>query len=513
MCVIMSDYIETKIKVKIMTSKTILIITDGIGHNNSCDFNAFCQAKKPTYDYLFKNIPNSLIKTSGLSVGLPEGQMGNSEVGHMTIGSGRVLYQDLVKINIAIQNDTLKDNEILQNTIKKSNNIHLLGLVSDGGVHSHINHIKEIAKIASQQNKKVFIHIITDGRDVAPDSAKQYIKQLIDICNDNIKIVTISGRFYTMDRDNRWDRVQRGYDVIVNGIHSHSGEWERGSILEYIDIQYKKDIFDEFIEPMSFNSYDGIEQNDGIIFCNFRSDRFREISNAIANKDFNKFETKKLNLNICTMTQYDKNLPLPILFPKEAPENTLGDVISNSNLSQFHTAETEKYAHVTFFFNGGIEDELRGEKRVLVPSPDVATYDLQPQMSAFQVGKEVLKAMDENEDFIVVNFANGDMVGHTGVLEAGIKAVECVDKQLGLIINKAKMQNYNVVITSDHGNCEKMKDENGKTLTNHTIGDVYCFVIATGVMKVKNGGLNNIAPTVLKLMNISIPKEMDEPLI
>ena len=503
---------KTTIKVKMTTTnnKTILIITDGIGHNDSCKFNAFCTASKPTYDYLFKNVPNSLIKTYGKYVGLPDGQMGNSEVGHMSIGSGRILYQDLVKINMAIKNDTLKDNEILKNTINKSYNIHLLGLVSDGGVHSHINHIIALAKICKDDEKKVFIHIITDGRDVAPNSAKSYIQQIIDICDDDISIATISGRYYTMDRDNRWDRVQKGYDVIVNEKSIMNNE--KCSILEYINSQYKKDIYDEFILPARFGDYNGLKENDGVIFCNFRSDRFREISNAIANPNFNYFETKKLDLIIVSMTQYDKNLPLPVMFPKVAPKNTLGDVISKAGLTQLHTAETEKYAHVTFFLNGGIEDELKGEKRVLVSSPNVATYDLMPEMSAPQVCDAVLKGIDEKKDFIVVNFANGDMVGHTGNLEAGIKAVECVDKQLGLIINKAKEQDYNVVITSDHGNCEKMRDENGDILTNHTVGDVYCFVIASNITNIKDGGLNNIAPTVLKLMGLDIPQEMDEGL-
>jgi 2,3-bisphosphoglycerate-independent phosphoglycerate mutase len=491
-----------------MSNKVILVITDGIGYNSSCEFNAFCQAKKPTYDYLFKNVPNSLIKTYGLSVGLPEGQMGNSEVGHMTIGSGRILYQDLVKINMAIQNDTLKDNEVLKDTISKSNNIHLLGLLSDGGVHSHIDHTIAIAKICQQQNKKVFLHLITDGRDVAPNCAKEYIKQIDKITNENIKIATVCGRYYAMDRDNRWDRVQKAYDVIVKAQNITSQD-----IYQYIDQQYQKEIYDEFIEPIAFKDYNGINSGDGVIFTNFRSDRFREISNAIANKDFDKFQSVKLDLNIATITQYDKNFSLPVMFEKVAPVNTLGDVISKAGLTQLHTAETEKYAHVTFFFNGGIEDELKGETRVLIPSPSVATYDMMPQMSAPKVTDAVLDAMDENYDFIVVNFANGDMVGHTGVYEAAIKAVETVDEQLGKIITKAKKQKYNVIITSDHGNCEKMKDENGKTLTNHTVGDVFCFVIANNVTEVQDGGLNNIAPTVLKLMNLDIPNEMDKPLI
>ena len=493
------------------TNKTILIITDGIGHNDSCKYNAFCQAKKPTYDYLFKNVPNSLIKTYGLSVGLPEGQMGNSEVGHMTIGSGRVLYQDLVKINIAIKEDTLKDNDVFKNTINKSNDIHLVGLLSDGGVHSHINHIIAMATIASNNNKKVFIHIITDGRDVAQDSAMEYISQIQNICNENISIATVAGRYYTMDRDTRWDRVQKGYLPMAFGNTKDFINIQE-DITSYIQEQYANDIFDEFIEPTSFKNFEGINNNDALIFCNFRSDRFREISNVFASKDFKEFETKALNINIATMTQYDKNLPLPIMFPKTTPKNTLADVVSNASLTQVHTAETEKYAHVTFFFNGGIEDELKGEKRKLVASPDIATYDLQPEMSAPQVGQIVRDSMDDEEDFIVVNFANGDMVGHTGNMEAGIKAVECVDTELGMILQKAKEKNYNVILTSDHGNCERMKDDNGKTLTNHTVGDVYCFVIASNVTSIKDGGLNNIAPTVLKLMNLDIPAEMDEAL-
>jgi len=490
-----------------MNKKTVLIITDGIGHNTSCQYNAFCNAKKPTYDYLFENVPNSLIKTYGQSVGLPEGQMGNSEVGHMSIGSGRVLYQDLVKINIAIQDNTLKDNSILKNTISNSNNIHLIGLLSDGGVHSHISHIIALAKIASQNNKKVFIHIITDGRDVSPSSAKEYINQILNICDNNISIASISGRFYTMDRDSRWERIQKAYEVIVN-----AKEKTNSSVLEYLAYQYENAIYDEFIEPMSFNNFNGIKQNDGVIFCNFRSDRFREITNAMCNNEFSEFKRDYLKLNIATMTQYNENLPLPVMFPKTAPSNTLAQVISDANLTQVHTAETEKYAHVTFFFNGGVEDELKGESRLLVSSPDVKTYDMKPEMSAKEVCSGVLTSMKNNNDFIVVNFANGDMVGHTGNYEASIQAVQCVDEQLGLIINEAENLNYNVVITSDHGNCERMKDEDGNTLTNHTVGDVFCFVISNKVKKINDGALNNIAPTILKLMDLQIPSEMDEAL-
>ena len=491
-----------------MSKKTVLIITDGIGHNSSCSFNAFCNAKKPTYDYLFSNVPYSLIHTYGEYVGLPDNQMGNSEVGHMTIGSGRVLYQDLVKIHLAIKNDTLKDNVIVKNIIEKSNNIHLIGLASDGGVHSHIDHIIALAKIAENKNKKVWLHLITDGRDVAPDCAKIYIKQVIDICNDNIKIATIGGRYYGMDRDNRWDRVELAYNAIANATPK-----TKDNILDFIDNSYKNEIFDEFLIPTALDGYDGIKDGDGVIFCNFRSDRARELSSVFAKNDFKEFEKKPLKVQIASMTQYDKNIPIPVIFEKDNPTNTLAQVISDAGLTQLHTAETEKYAHVTFFFNGGVEEPFLNETRVLIPSPNVATYDLQPQMSAPKVGEAVKLAMKNQTDFIVVNFANGDMVGHTGVYEAAIKAVEAVDYELGLILEEAKKENYNIVLTSDHGNCEMMKDENGNTLTNHTVGDVYCFVIAPNITKVKDGSLNNIAPTVLKLMGLDIPKEMDEPLI
>ncbi len=491
-----------------MSKKTVLIITDGIGHNSSCNFNAFCNAKKPTYDYLFSNVPYSLIHTYGEYVGLPDNQMGNSEVGHMTIGSGRVLYQDLVKIHLAIKNDTLKDNVIVKNTIEKSNNIHLIGLASDGGVHSHIDHIIALAKIAQNKNKKVWLHLITDGRDVAPDCAKIYIEKVINICNENIKIATIGGRYYGMDRDNRWDRVELAYNAIANATPK-----TKDNILDFIDNSYKNEIFDEFLIPTALDGYDGIKDGDGVIFCNFRSDRARELSSVFAKNDFKEFEKKTLNVQIASMTQYDKNIPIPVIFEKDNPTNTLAQVISDAGLTQLHTAETEKYAHVTFFFNGGVEEPFLNETRVLIPSPNVATYDLQPQMSAPKVGEAVRTAMKNQTDFIVVNFANGDMVGHTGVYEAAIKAVEAVDYELGLILEEAKKENYNIVLTSDHGNCEMMRDENGNTLTNHTVGDVYCFVIAPNITKVKEGSLNNIAPTVLKLMGLDIPKEMDEPLI
>jgi 2,3-bisphosphoglycerate-independent phosphoglycerate mutase len=488
-------------------SKTVLVITDGIGYNEKCEYNAFKNANTPTYDWLFENVPNSLIKTYGMSVGLPDGQMGNSEVGHMCIGSGRVLYQDLVKINMAVENDTIKDNEIFKNLVAKSRNLHLVGLLSDGGVHSHIDHIISIAKTAKICGKRVYLHLITDGRDVSPTSATSYISQIESICEDGISIATIGGRFYTMDRDNRWDRVEAGFRAIYSGENKTDK-----TATNYIEDSYEDDILDEFIVPATFGDYEGIVDDDGIIFCNFRSDRMREIVTAIGDMEFSEFDKDTKRLNITTMTQYDKSFPYPILFEKENPKDTLSEIISKNSLKQLHTAETEKYAHVTFFFNGGVEEPFENETRVLIPSPKVKTYDEKPDMSANEVGEVVIKSMKEDYDFIVVNFANGDMVGHTGIYEAGIEAVEAVDKELGKIVDTAKECGYNLVITSDHGNCEMMRDGNGAVLTNHTVGDVFCFVMSDRVKEIKDGGLNNIAPTVLKLMDIDTPEVMDEAL-
>lgn len=491
-----------------MRKKTVLIITDGIGHSEKKDFNAFLAAKKPTYDYLFKNVPYSLVKTHGLSVGLPEGQMGNSEVGHMTIGSGRILYQDLVKISLALEDGSLASHPKLKTLFESSKDIHIAGLVSDGGVHSHLTHIIGLAKIAEKAGKKVWLHAITDGRDVSPTSSKGFISEILSICNDNIKLATIAGRFYAMDRDNRWDRVEKAYGAISNATPKISA-----SPLEYIDSQYAKEITDEFLEPAAFDGFGGINEGDGFIFANFRSDRAREIVTALGREDFNGFERVYKKINIVTMTEYSKEFSYPVLFEKEEPKNTLAEVISKAGLRQFHTAETEKYAHVTFFFNGGVETPYLNESRALIPSPKVKTYDEKPEMSAYEVCNAVLKAMDEEYEFVVVNFANGDMVGHTGVFEAAVKAVEAVDECLGKIFAKSDEKDYSVVLTSDHGNCEEMRDDEGHTLTNHTVGSVYCFIKDNDVKSVKEGGLNNIAPTVLALMGIEIPSEMDEPLI
>ena len=489
--------------------KTILIITDGIGCKPDSTCNAFKDAEKPTYDKLFETTPRALISTHGLSVGLPEGQMGNSEVGHMTIGSGRILYQDLVKISLALEDGSIEENQVLSEILDKGDRVHLVGLLSDGGVHSHINHTIGFAKLAKARGKKVFLHLITDGRDVSPTSAKNYIEQIENICDEHISIATIGGRFYTMDRDNRWERVEKGYRAIAEASPS--------TILtprEYIDESYAKHETDEFVLPVAFEKYEGLQEEDVVIMTNFRSDRVREISSALGDEHFDAFPRQYISLNIATMTQYDASFPYPVLFPKTAPKNTLAEIISTAGLKQLHTAETEKYAPVTFFMNGGIEEPMIGESRVLIPSPDVKTYDMKPEMSAPEVGMAVRTAMDESYDFIVVNFANGDMVGHTGNYEAARVAVSAVDKELGLIIEKAKEDKYAIVLTSDHGNCEEMKDHEGHVLTNHTVGEVWCFILAEGVEKLKEGcGLNNVAPTVLKLMGLEVPEEMDGGLI
>ena len=494
---------------RVKENRTILIITDGIGYKPGSRANAFETAWKPTYEKLFESVPHTLISTYGLSVGLPEGQMGNSEVGHMTIGSGRVLYQDLVKISLALEDGSLAKNEALRQTVDKSGDIHIIGLMSDGGVHSHIEHILGLAKIVEGMGKRVWLHLITDGRDVSPTSAPGYLAEVEKVTDENIRIATIGGRFYTMDRDNRWERVEKGYRAIAQAQPSTSFTPN-----QYILKSYDEGVTDEFILPVAFEGYEGMKSGDGVIVANFRSDRVREIVTALGDPSFDSFSRPELELNIATMTQYDASFPYPVLFAKKKPENTLAEVISRAGKSQLHTAETEKYAHVTFFFNGGMEEPVEGESRVLIPSPQVKTYDMKPEMSAPAVGEAVRKAMDEEYDFIVVNFANGDMVGHTGNFEAAVKAVEAVDRELGMIMRKAEEKDYSVVLTSDHGNCEEMMDEKGNVLTNHTVGDVWAFVKAPGVQKlVEHGGLDNIAPTVLELMGLEKPEEMSESLI
>ncbi|WP_300701660.1 2,3-bisphosphoglycerate-independent phosphoglycerate mutase [uncultured Campylobacter sp.] len=492
-----------------MKRKCLLVITDGIGYNPSKKFNAFYEANKPNYEKLFKEVPNTVLKTSGLAVGLPEGQMGNSEVGHMCIGSGRIIYQNLVRINKAIEENTLKDNENLKSFLKKHKNIHIIGLYSNGGVHSDLNHFKAIAKIAKDSDKNVFLHAITDGRDVIPTSGLDFIKDLENFCDkEDMEFATICGRFYAMDRDKRWERLKEYYECLL------AKSKEVKSFSEYIKQSYDEGVFDEFIKAAKSPKFSGFNEDDGIILINFRNDRMKQLVTVLQDSNFSEFKRDKLCKNILTMTVYDDKFKLPVIFEKEDIKNTLAEVISNENLKQFHTAETEKYAHVTFFFNGGKEDEFKGESRVLIPSPKVKTYDEKPEMSAFEVLETTKKAIQDGYDFIVVNFANGDMVGHTGNFSACVKAVEAVDKCLGELVDEARKYGYAFIITSDHGNCEAMKDEKGNLLTNHTTFDVFVFIEAKGVSKIKeNLGLSNIAATVLDIMQIKKPKEMNESLI
>lgn len=486
-----------------MRKKTILVITDGIGYNESSYFNAFAAAKKPTFDFLFKNSAHSLLKTSGLSVGLPEGQMGNSEVGHMTIGAGRIFYQNLVKIDRALEDGSLEKNEVLQQAFQKGKRIHIIGLFSDGGVHSHLKHFKALYSMAEKKQAQVFAHIITDGRDVNPHSAYEEVKK----SEKEMKIASLSGRFYIMDRDKRYERIQKAYEVLVQGKNPQSCEPS-----EYIKASYEKNISDEFLLPASFNDFKGIEEEDELLFINFRNDRMKEILSALNDENFSAFPREKIFKNIITMTNYDDNFKVKVLFENEKIEETLSEVIAENGLKQMHIAETEKYAHVTFFFNGGKEEPVKNESRVLLPSPKVRTYDEKPEMSAYEVADEVLKAMDEDFAFIVVNFANGDMVGHTGNFQAAVKAVEVVDECLGKIIKKAQEKAYSYMQISDHGNCEAMKSSKEETLTNHTTFEVFCFILDDEVKKIKNGNLSNVAATVLKLLGLKIPKVMNEAL-
>ena len=503
-------------------NKTLLMILDGYGINPNTKGNAIQAAKTPNLDYYQNKYPLARLKTSGKSVGLPDGIMGNSETGHLNIGAGRVVYQLNTLIDSKIESGEFFENEALLKAInhakENNSNLHIMGLISDGGVHSSLKHLYALIRLCKQENfSNVFIHCFMDGRDTLPNSGIGFVNDLIAYLEEQKtgRIGSIMGRFYAMDRDNRWERVERAWNALVNGI----GE-QNADPINAIQNSYDKDITDEFIEPIVIcenkQAIAKIKDNDSIIFFNFRSDRARELTSSFIYQDFKEFDAKYLNkLCYVGMVEYDIrfNDYVPVAFRNQVLTNILGEVFEKNKVKQLRLAETEKYAHVTFFFNGGREQPFEGENRILVPSPRVATYDLQPEMSAPQVGDAVRTAMNNNADFIVVNFANGDMVGHTGVFDAAVKAVEAVDFELGLIFELAKKQNYNIILTSDHGNCEMMKDEDGNILTNHTVGDVYCFVYANGVKEVKTGSLNNIAPTVLKLMNIEIPKEMDKPLI
>lgn len=490
--------------------KIMLCILDGIGVTNRKKGNAFYKAKTPNIDMLLHNFPNTLLDASGTSVGLPKGQMGNSEVGHMTIGAGKVIFQSLEYINRKITNNEFKNNEVFLKTIdhtKKNNStLHLIGLLSDGGVHSNITHLFSLLELCKEQElKKVNIHIITDGRDTAVDSSLKYIKMLNEKIDElNIgKIVSISGRYYAMDRDNRYERLEKYYNCIVNGENYSSSLMQ-----EIIQESYKSNKTDEFIEPVLLDKEGVIKEDDGIIVYNFRPDRLREILFALTNNEKVTFNTKKINnLSIATMMHVNDELNIDYAFSIEEINNPLGVILDNNNKSQLRIAETEKYAHVTYFFDGGKELDLKLSKRILVPSPKVATYDLKPEMSAYKINRELMKELKTNKyDLIVLNYANGDMVGHTGKLDKAILAVEAVDDALGKIYAKYK-DKYTFIITADHGNCEVMLNEDNTVNTAHTNNQVFC-VVTDKSLCLEKGSLSDIAPTILDLMDIKKSEEM-----
>ena len=491
--------------------KVLLTILDGVGVRNDKHGNAFNTAHRPNFDYLFEKYPNSKLEASGTFVGLPDGQMGNSEVGHMNIGAGRIVYQPLTMIDKEIENKTFYQNEkildVMGHVRKNNSKLHLFGLLSDGGVHSHINHLFALLDMCKMNGvDKVYIHICTDGRDVDPKSSYKYIKML----EDKIKelgigeIATIGGRYYGMDRDNNYDRLKLAYDAIVEG----KGEYyNSNNIKVYLDYNYDNGITDEFLPPTIFTHNSKVEDNDGFITFNFRKDRIREMLTALTNPEFNDMNVKRFNnLKVLSMMPVVESVKAPFAFSDPNLNNIIGDVIANNNLSQLRIAETEKYAHVTFFFDGGKEINYPNEDKILIPSPKVATYDLMPSMSAYKVTDELLKSIDKY-DFIVLNFANGDMVGHTELFDATVKAVEVLDECIGKIYKKCKEIDMTMVITADHGNCDYMLDDKNNVVTSHS-KSLVPFIITDKSYELKDGKLGDIAPTILSIMELSIPSEM-----
>ncbi len=495
---------------------TMLMILDGYGINENKKGNAIAIANTPVMDKLMKQNPNTIIKTSGLDVGLPEGQMGNSEVGHTNIGAGRIVYQELTRITKSIEDgDFFSIPELVQaidNCKKNKTKLHIMGLLSDGGVHSHIRHLYAILELAKRKDfEDVYVHCFLDGRDTPPASAENYITQLEKkMAEKGVgKIASITGRFYAMDRDKRWARVQKAYDALVNGIGEKAATAQMA-----IEDSYQKEIFDEFVLPTLICNGDEpiatIGEKDSVIFFNFRPDRAREITRALVDENFDAFETKKLNLFYVCFTNYDDTIPnVQIAFKKDELKNTFGEVVSKHNLTQLRIAETEKYAHVTFFFNGGEEKQYKGEERILIPSPKVETYDMQPEMSAYEVTDKVVEAIKEQKyDTIILNYANSDMVGHTGNLNAAVKAVEAVDECVGRVVEAIEEVGGVLLITADHGNSEQMIDyKTGEPHTAHTTNPVPLVLVGMDA-KLRPGRLADLAPTMLKIMGIEKPEEM-----
>ena len=491
--------------------KVLLCVLDGVGLSKIKDGNALINANKPNIDYLMKEYPNKGINASGTFVGLPDGQMGNSEVGHLTIGAGRIIYQSLELINRAIKDESFYSNESFLNAIRhaKENNskLHIMGLLSDGGVHSHINHIKALLKLCKKEDfSNVYFHIFTDGRDTFKESSISYIDDLNNEINElGIgKICTISGRYYAMDRDKRWDRLKKCYDVIVNNTGNKCDNYKK-----YITDSYEKGITDEFIEPVIIDDSGKIEENDSIIWANFRPDRAIQILRSLVDPNFDGFDRKIFNnLYLTTMMYVSDDVKSDIAFKKEIIDNTLGIYLSKLGKKQLRIAETEKYAHVTYFFDGGRDLDLNLCDRVLIPSPKVATYDLKPEMSAREITSNLLEKMDNNYDFIFLNFANGDMVGHTGNYDMTKKAIETIDEMIGKLYKKCVEDEYLFIITADHGNAEEMIDENGNVVTSHTT-NLVPFIVTDKNLNIDNvNKLSDIAPFVLNYMNLNLPDEM-----
>ena len=493
-----------------------LVILDGWGINESCENNAVCLAKTPVMDRLLQEWPHSRLSASGRDVGLPDGQMGNSEVGHLNIGAGRIIYQDLSRISLAVEDGSFFENPALKTICAKlartGGKLHLLGLLSDGGVHSHITHVYALVKLARQIGvREVCIHAFLDGRDTPPKSGSDYLRQLeeqLELIGLG-RVVTVMGRYWAMDRDNRWERIERAYLALTEGLGQRSD-----SSATAIETAYAAGQTDEFVEPRVVGPPGTIDDGDGIIFFNFRSDRARELTRALTLPGFDGFTRKKspqLAGYVC-MTEYDETFDLPIAFPSETYPDILAEVVSKAGLRQLRIAETEKYAHVTFFFNGGVEVAWPGEERVLIPSPkEVATYDQKPEMSAVEVTDEVVRRVKSNAyQLIILNFANCDMVGHTGILAAAISAVETVDTALGRVVETVIAAGGKLLITADHGNCEKMVDANGRPHTAHT-SDLVPFILidpARRQVKVRDGILADLAPTILELLGLRQPAAM-----
>jgi 2,3-bisphosphoglycerate-independent phosphoglycerate mutase len=495
-------------------SKTLLIILDGWGHGDKSKSDVIYNANTPFINSLYKTCPHSELLTDGEKVGLPDGQMGNSEVGHLNIGAGRIVDQDLVKINNACKDESISFNNSLNESFEYVNqnksSLHLIGLVSDGGIHSHQNHLYKLCELANKkQVKNVYVHIFTDGRDCNPRSAKKFIKQLEKNLN-GAKIATISGRYYAMDRDKRWSRIKKSYDAMVNSIGEKSED-----IIDKIQSYYDKNITDEFILPTvcvdkNNNPIAKIKNGDGVICFNFRTDRCREITSVLSQRDHDKFDMRKLDIHYTTMTNYDKSFKgVNVIFDKKNLKSTLGEILQNNELTQTRIAETEKTPHVTYFFSGGRESKFIGERRLMIDSPKVVTYDLQPEMSAHELTlKTITEIKKISPDFICLNFANADMVGHTGDYNAIKKAVEVVDYCTRKVVEEAMSKCYSIMIIADHGNADFAVNNDGSPNTAHSLNPVPCFIVNSKYNNINNGILADVAPTILKLMGIEKPKEM-----